>query len=127
MFHIRTLCESAAPHACRRRSATSTSPGAPLIRDVRARLVQCEQPGKRIVLGNIRRPSVRSCHSVIQEPRRSFMVEIAADFPMDVFQYVGVVHAIEDLFPLRVDVSNRIAQKPHVRPFAEREAVYAFK
>jgi uncharacterized protein len=40
------------------------------------------------------------------------MVEIAPDFPMDVFQYVGVVHVIEDLFPLRVDVSNRIAQKP---------------
>jgi uncharacterized protein len=54
------------------------------------------------------------------------MIEIAADFPMDVFQYVGVVHAIEDLFPLRVDVSNRIAQKPHVRPLAERDAVYAF-
>src|SRR5271170_6482002 len=54
------------------------------------------------------------------------MVEIAADFPMDVFQYVGVVHAIEDLFPLRVDVSNRIAQKPHVRSSAERDAVYAF-
>src|ERR1700689_364098 len=54
------------------------------------------------------------------------MVEIAADFPMDVFQYVGVVHAIEDLFPLRVDVSNRIVQKSHVRPSAERDAVYAF-
>lgn len=54
------------------------------------------------------------------------MVEIAPDFPMDVFQYVGVVHAIEDLFPLRVDVSNRIAQKSHVRPTAERDAVYAF-
>jgi predicted nucleotidyltransferase len=54
------------------------------------------------------------------------MVEIAPDFPMDVFQYVGVVHAIEDLFPLRVDVSNRIAQKSHVRPNAERDAVYAF-
>jgi uncharacterized protein len=54
------------------------------------------------------------------------MVEIAPDFPMDVFQYVGVVHAIEDLFPLHVDVSNRIAQKPYVRPSAERDAVYAF-
>jgi uncharacterized protein len=54
------------------------------------------------------------------------MFEIAPDFPMDIFQYVGVVHAIEDLFPLRVDVSNRIAQKPHVRPFVERDAVYAF-
>jgi hypothetical protein len=54
------------------------------------------------------------------------MVEIAPDFPMDVFQYVGVVHAIEDLFPLPVDVSNLAAQKPHVRPSAQREAVYAF-
>ena len=54
------------------------------------------------------------------------MVEIAPDFPMDVFQYVGVVHAIEDLFPLPVDVSNLTAQKPHVRPSAQRDAVYAF-
>ncbi|HYP57006.1 MAG TPA: nucleotidyltransferase domain-containing protein [Beijerinckia sp.] len=54
------------------------------------------------------------------------MVEIAPDFPMDVFQYVGVVHAIEDLFPLRVDVSNRIARKPHVQPSAKRDAIYAF-
>lgn len=54
------------------------------------------------------------------------MVEIAPDFPMDVFQYVGIVHAIEDLFPLRVDVSNRIAQKPHVRSATERDAIYAF-
>jgi len=54
------------------------------------------------------------------------LVEIAPDFPMDVFQYVGVVRAIENLFPLPVDVSNLIAQKPHVRPSAQREAVYAF-
>jgi predicted nucleotidyltransferase len=45
---------------------------------------------------------------------------------MDVFRYVGIVHSIEDLFPVRVDVSNRIALKPHVKPIAEREAVYAF-
>jgi len=54
------------------------------------------------------------------------MVEIAPDFPMDVFQYIGVVHAIEDLFPFRVDVSNLSAQKPYVRPNAARDAVYAF-
>ena len=54
------------------------------------------------------------------------MVEIAPDFPMDVFQYVGVVHAIEDLFPMPVDVSNLAAQKSHVRPGAARDAVYAF-
>jgi predicted nucleotidyltransferase len=54
------------------------------------------------------------------------MIEIAPDFPMDVFQYFGVVHAIEDLFPLPVDVSDLTAQKPHVRPSAQRDAVYAF-
>lgn len=53
-------------------------------------------------------------------------VEIEPTFPMDVFQYVGVVHAIEDLFAEPVDVSNRAAMKPHVRPGAERDAIYAF-
>ena len=33
-----------------------------LARDYRARLVQCEQPGKRIVFGNVPRPSVGSGH-----------------------------------------------------------------
>jgi len=54
------------------------------------------------------------------------MVEIAPEIPMGVFQYVGIVHAIEDLFPVRVDVSNRVALKPHVQPSAERDAIYAF-
>jgi|SRR5271155_662564 len=54
------------------------------------------------------------------------LVEIAPDVRMDVFQYVGIVHSIEDLFPVRVDVSNRIALKPHVRPAAERDPIYAF-
>jgi len=54
------------------------------------------------------------------------MVEIAPDVRMDVFRYVGIVHSVEDLFPMRVDVSNRAALKPHVRPSAEREAIYAF-
>ncbi|MGA3309539.1 MAG: nucleotidyltransferase domain-containing protein [Xanthobacteraceae bacterium] len=54
------------------------------------------------------------------------MVEIASDVRMGVFQYVGIVHSIEDMFPVPVDVSNRIAMKSHVRPAAERDAVYAF-
>ncbi len=54
------------------------------------------------------------------------MVEIAPDVRMGVFQYVGIVHSIEDMFPVPVDVSNRIAMKSHVRPSAERDAVYAF-
>ena len=54
------------------------------------------------------------------------LVEIDPDFPMDLFQYIGVVHAIEDMFPEPVDVSNRAAMKAHVRPSAERDAIYAF-
>jgi predicted nucleotidyltransferase len=54
------------------------------------------------------------------------MVEIAPDVRMGVFQYVGIVHSIEDMFPVPVDVSNRFAMKSHVRPSAERDAVYAF-
>jgi predicted nucleotidyltransferase len=55
------------------------------------------------------------------------LVEIAPDVRMDVFKYVGIVHSIEDPFPVRVDVSNRIALKPHLKPTAEREAIYAFR
>jgi predicted nucleotidyltransferase len=54
------------------------------------------------------------------------LIEIAPDVRMDVFGYIGIVHSIEDLFPARVDVSNRLALKPHVRPAAERDALYAF-
>ncbi len=53
-------------------------------------------------------------------------VEIEPGFRMDVFQYIGIVHAIEDLFGEFVDVSNRSAMKTLVRPRAEREAIYAF-
>jgi len=35
------------------------------------------------------------------------MVEIAPDASMTVYQYVRITQFIEDLFPVRVDVSNR--------------------
>ena len=54
------------------------------------------------------------------------LIEIAPDAPVGVFEYVGITHYLSDLFPDRVDVANRSKLKPHVRPSAEREAVYAF-
>ena len=54
------------------------------------------------------------------------MIEIDPSCSMGVFEYVGVVQSIEDMFPVRVDVADRTQLKPHVRPTAEREAVYAF-
>ena len=54
------------------------------------------------------------------------MVEIAPDARIGLFQYAGIVHYLEDLFPARVDVANREGLKPLVRPSAERDAIYAF-
>jgi len=54
------------------------------------------------------------------------MVEIGPNAPIGLFDYVSIVHSIEDLFPVRVDVSDGMAMKAHVRPSAERDAIYAF-
>jgi uncharacterized protein len=54
------------------------------------------------------------------------MFEIAPSRPMGVFEYTGIVQFLEGLFPARVDVSNRAALKAHVRPSAEKTALYAF-
>ena len=54
------------------------------------------------------------------------LVELDEGTVRDVYDYVGVVQFIEDLFPITVDVANRPALHEHVRPSAERDAVYAF-
>jgi len=54
------------------------------------------------------------------------MIELAPEARIGVYRYIDVVQAIEDLFPLPVDVSNVAAQKPHVRPAAERDAIHVF-
>jgi len=54
------------------------------------------------------------------------LIELEPDAPIDLFDYIGITHYLADLFPARVDVANRKSLKPHVRPDAERDAVYAF-
>lgn len=54
------------------------------------------------------------------------MVEIDPAVGLGLWEYVGVIDLIEEMFPTKVDVSNRASLKPHVRPSAERDAVYAF-
>jgi uncharacterized protein len=54
------------------------------------------------------------------------MVEIEPQANIDLFEYVGIKHYLEDLFGAGVDVSNRDYLRPQVRPRAEREAIYAF-
>jgi predicted nucleotidyltransferase len=54
------------------------------------------------------------------------LVDLQSDAPIGVFEYVGLIQFIEDVFSVKVDVANRARLRPHVRPSAEREAVYAF-
>jgi uncharacterized protein len=54
------------------------------------------------------------------------LIEIDLDAVQDVYSYVGLKTYIAELFSKPVDVVTREALKPHVRPLAETDAVYAF-
>jgi uncharacterized protein len=54
------------------------------------------------------------------------LIDIAPQAPVGLWEYVGITQYLEDLFLSPVDIANRGHLKPHVRPSAEREAVYAF-
>ncbi|HEY4985395.1 MAG TPA: nucleotidyltransferase domain-containing protein [Bradyrhizobium sp.] len=54
------------------------------------------------------------------------MIDIAPDAVRDVYTYVGLKNYIAALFPGTVDVVDREALKPYVRPAATADAVYAF-
>jgi uncharacterized protein len=54
------------------------------------------------------------------------MIEIDPDIRMTVFDYVDLKEYIADLFEDPVDVVNREALKPYIRPEATADAIYAF-
>jgi predicted nucleotidyltransferase len=54
------------------------------------------------------------------------MIEVAPEAVPDVYAYVGLKSYIAGLFEGPVDVVNREALKPYVRPAATADAVYAF-
>ena len=54
------------------------------------------------------------------------MIEIDPQQTFSLWDWAGVIGFIEDIFPSRVDVARRERLKAHVRPSAERDAVYAF-
>jgi predicted nucleotidyltransferase len=54
------------------------------------------------------------------------MIEVAPEIVQDVYDYVRLKRFIAALFASRVDVVDRDALKPYVRPPAEGDAVYAF-
>jgi len=54
------------------------------------------------------------------------MIEFAPDASLDIFAYVELKDYIESLFPGPVDVVNKAALKPYVRPPAVADSIYAF-
>lgn len=54
------------------------------------------------------------------------LVELDEAALPSLWDYAGVCGYIEDLFPIKVDVAQRAGLKAHVRPSAERDAIYAF-
>jgi predicted nucleotidyltransferase len=54
------------------------------------------------------------------------MIDIDPEAVQDVYAYVGLKNYIAKLFSGPVDVIDRAALKPDVRPPAEADAVYAF-
>ncbi|MEA2984351.1 MAG: uncharacterized protein QOD94_605 [Alphaproteobacteria bacterium] len=54
------------------------------------------------------------------------MIEIDPEAPIGVFDYVGLKEYIAGLFEGSVDVVSQESLKPHVRPAASADAIYAF-
>jgi len=54
------------------------------------------------------------------------LIEIEPEIVQDVYDYVGLKNFIAALFTRPIDVVDRNALKPYVRPPAEGDAVYAF-
>jgi uncharacterized protein len=54
------------------------------------------------------------------------LIELDPDAQFDVYAYVGLKMYIEGLLPGSVDVVDREALKPRLRPTAESDAIYAF-
>jgi len=54
------------------------------------------------------------------------MIEMAPDASLDIFAYVELKNFIATLFPGPVDIVNKNALKPYVRPPATADSVYAF-
>jgi uncharacterized protein len=54
------------------------------------------------------------------------LVELDPEAKIGIFQYAGIKRYIAELFADPVDVVDRHSLKPHVRPSAESDAIYAF-
>ncbi len=54
------------------------------------------------------------------------LIELDPAFAIDLFAYVGLTRYIAGMFDTPVDVVDVDALKPHIRPAAKADAIYAF-
>jgi predicted nucleotidyltransferase len=54
------------------------------------------------------------------------LVDLTPEVALDFFAYAGVADDLEVIVGRDVDVARRDRLRPHVRPSAEAQAVYAF-
>ena len=54
------------------------------------------------------------------------LIDLAPEAPIGVWEYAGLKAYIADLFEGPADVVSRETLKPHIRPAATTDAVYAF-
>lgn len=54
------------------------------------------------------------------------LIELDPEAKIDIFDYAGIRRYIAELFANPVDVVDRNSLRPHVRPSAESDAIYAF-
>jgi predicted nucleotidyltransferase len=55
------------------------------------------------------------------------LIDLDPQAKLGIFQYAGIRRYISELFATdSIDIVDRAALKPHVRPSAESDAIYAF-
>lgn len=64
--------------------------------------------------------------SVVRSEHRHLFVDLPPSVADDFFAYAGIAADLEQIVGQEVDVARRDRLRPHVRPSAEAQAVYAF-
>lgn len=89
---------------------------------LRAREADLQARGVRhvAVFGSVARNEQRPDSDI------DILVDLDPEVVATIFDYAGLKACVADLFPTRVDVVDRAALKPRLRPRAEADAIYAF-
>lgn len=89
---------------------------------LRAREPELRQRGVEhvAVFGSVVRAEARSDSDV------DLFVDLAPEVADDFLAYAGIAADLEEIVGRDVDVARHDRLRPHVRPTAERQAVYAF-